>query len=67
MKNENDVLGLRTVDKKKRSADAQSDDLFSGYDDEYDDYYETDGSDDVFGGYDNPEDSDDVFHPFISS
>ena len=60
VENENDVLGLRTVDKKKRSADAQSDDLFSGYD-EYDDYYETDDSDDLFGGYDYPEDNDDVF------
>ena len=61
VENENDVLGLRTVDKKKRSADAQSDDLFSGYDDGYDYYDETEDSDDLFGGYDYPEDSDDVF------
>ena len=40
---ESDVLGLRTVDKKKRSADAQSEDVFGGYN-------YSDETDELFGG-----------------
>ena len=53
MENENDVLGLRTVDKTKRSADAQ---VFDGYD-----YYDdTDENSELFGG-DNIYSNEDLF------